>query len=293
MAEADQKSPILPPLEWLRVFEAAGRLGNFTAAAQELNLTQAAVSQRIRALENALGVTLFVRQHRGVELTTDGEVYLPHVNAALGQLRRSTTDLFGKDRRKIRVAAPASVATFWLPARLQRIMRDAPGLEVSISTISRSTDFKPLHADFEVHFGDGLWSDRRAWEIFREELVPVTTPALAQSVIDWRLLPAISVASPRLGWRDWGAQFDRDIPSRIALRTDSFSIGLQACLAGAGVALGSLPICRPLIESRQLVALSSDVLRMSAGYWLCNGPDVVMDRRLKGFVEAVTDRQAG
>lgn len=280
----------LPPLEWLRVFEAAGRLGNFTAAGQELNLTQAAVSQRIRSLETTLGVTLFVRKHRGVELTIDGEVYLPHVYAALSQLRRSTTDLFGRDRRKLKLAAPASVATFWLPQRLPKIARDMPTLEVSVSTISRNTDFKGLNADMEVHFGDGLWVGRRAWELFREELVPACAPSALEGASDWRQLPAISIASPRLGWRDWGAYADAEIPSRISLRADSFSIGLQACLSGAGVILASQPMCRHLFQSGRLLALSNDVLRMSSGYWLCNDPEVVMDNKLKEFVALVCEK---
>lgn len=287
MANPIRPEPDLPPLEWLRVFEAAGRLGNFTAAAQELNLTQAAVSQRIRALETTLGVTLFHRLHRGVELTTDGEVYLPHVNASLSQLRRSTTDLFGRDRRKIKIAAPASVATFWLPQRLPVLARNSPGLEVSIATIVRNTEFKTLNADFEVHFGDGTWPDRRSWELFREELVPACAPALCQGVQDWRSLPAISVTSPRLGWRDWGARFDADIPSRMSIRVDSFSIGLQACLEGAGVILASKPMCEDLFASGRLKALSSAVLPMSSGYWLCNDADTVMDKKLQAFVSAV------
>lgn len=279
--------PDLPPLEWLRVFEAAGRLGNFTAAAQELNLTQAAVSQRIRALESALGVSLFIRRHRGVELTTDGDIYLPHVNAALSQLRRSTTDLFGRDRRKLKIAAPASVATFWIPRKLPLIAQRMPGLEVSISTIGRNTDFKILKADFEVHFGDGLWPERRAWELFREQLVPACAPALLRGTDDWRTLPAISVTSPRLGWRDWGERFNAEIPSHISIRVDSFSVGLQACLAGAGVILASRPMCQDLFENGTLTALSSEVLSMSSGYWLCHAQNTLMDKSLETFVSAV------
>ena len=80
----------LPPLEWLRVFEAAGRLSNFTAAANELGLTQAAVSQRMRNLEEHLKTHLFLRLARGVELTAEGEAYLPHVQSALAAMRRGT-----------------------------------------------------------------------------------------------------------------------------------------------------------------------------------------------------------
>ena len=104
------RSDPLPPLEWLRVFEAAGRLGNFTAAAAELGVTQATVSQRIGHLEARLDTHLFVRLARSVELTADGEAYLPHIKNALDAVRRGTADLFGTPRTRITIAASASVA---------------------------------------------------------------------------------------------------------------------------------------------------------------------------------------
>lgn len=278
MAGSSGSTPDLPPLEWLRVFEAAGRHGSFTAAARELGLTQAAISQRIRLLEAHLGRALFVRRPRGVELTADGEAYMPQVAGALGSLRRSTADLFGRARRRVQIAAPLSVATLWIAPRLARIAAELPQLEVSVSTIHRSLDFKALGADLEVRFGDGTWPDARCWELFREELVPASARAVWTEGMDWRRLPGIAVAGPRAGWRDWGARFGVEIPSRTALRVDSFAIGLGACLAGAGTVLASRPLCAPLFAEGRLVALSEHALAMPSGYWLTQALDHAPDR---------------
>ncbi len=118
-------NPSLPPLEWIRVFEAAARLGSFTAAADELGITQAAVSQRIRKLEQRLGAQLFNRQARGVSLSTQGESWLPHVQGALAQLLNSTANLFEAPRRKVTIAASSSVIELWIVPRLGDVARSA------------------------------------------------------------------------------------------------------------------------------------------------------------------------
>jgi DNA-binding transcriptional LysR family regulator len=151
-----------PNLPGLWFFEAAGRLGNFTAAANELGLTQAALSQRIRHLETRLNTHLFLRLARGVELTADGEAYLPHIKNALDAVRRGTADLFGTPRTRITIAAPASVAALWTAPRLRALSRARPTLQVLVSAIHRSSDFDATQADFEVRFGQGSWPERAA-----------------------------------------------------------------------------------------------------------------------------------
>lgn len=168
----------LPPLEWIRVFEAAARLGSFTAAANELGLTQAAVSQRIRNLELHLGAQLFTRQARGVILSTQGESWLPHVQDALVQFQNSAANLFEQPRRKITIAASGSVIELWIIPRLGEIARRLPHVQLSLETIQHMADYQRLEADFEVRFGTGNWPDREARQLFNEELAPMASPAL-------------------------------------------------------------------------------------------------------------------
>jgi LysR family glycine cleavage system transcriptional activator len=154
-------APVLPPLEWIRVFEAAGRLGSFTAAANELSLTQSAVSQRIRRLEDRLEVQLFERHRRGVELTLDGEGYLYHVQLALEALSKSTHDMFDHRRTsRISIAATVSVATLWLAPRIEVLMRERPNIQVYLASIVRITDYDAVGADLEVRFGNA-WPERQ------------------------------------------------------------------------------------------------------------------------------------
>lgn len=265
----EKTPPALPPLEWLRVFEAAGRLGNFTAAAEEVGLTQAAVSQRVRNLEARLGTRLFARLPRGVELTLDGEAYLPHVQNALAALSRSTADLFGAPPRKIAVAAPLSVAALWIAPRLAPLAAAFPQLQVSVATVTRPADYSAAEADFEVRFGSGAWPDRKAVRLYDETLAPVAAPRLLPGPdSDWRQLPQIAVSGPRDGWAEWAAATGAAPPRPPFLRFDSFAPARVAALSGAGVLLASLALVAADLAEGRLVRLHEPEHRMDFGYWL-------------------------
>ncbi|WP_378946581.1 LysR substrate-binding domain-containing protein [Mesorhizobium sp. ANAO-SY3R2] len=264
-----ERPEALPPLEWIRVYEAAARLGSFTAAAAELGLTQAAVSQRIRNLELRIGAQLFDRQARGVTLSTQGEAWLPHVQAALGQLAHSTANLFAAPRRKITIAASASIIELWIVPRLAMIGRVLPQLQLSFETIQRLPDYSRSEADFEIRFGEGNWPELEARRLFTEELAPVASPALLDTARgDWQSLPRIAVSGPRIGWRDWTAAMAAPPSPVPLLRFDTFVQSLRAAEAGAGVLLGSLALCREVLAAGRLVRMDDQALRMEAGYWI-------------------------
>jgi LysR family glycine cleavage system transcriptional activator len=259
----------LPPLEWIRVFEAAARLGSFTAAANELGLTQAAVSQRIRNLELRLGASLFNRQARGSALSTQGEAWLPHVQAALAQLLHSAANLFESPRRKITIAASSSIIELWIVPRLGEITRRLPHVQLSFETIQNLPDYERSDADFEIRFGEGAWLGRDARRLFQEELAPVVSPALVKNkAADWRALPHVATSGPRLGWRDWSNAMREPPPPAPLLRFDTFAQALRATEAGAGVLLASLALCQAAINGRRLLRLTDQSLRMEAGYWI-------------------------
>jgi LysR family glycine cleavage system transcriptional activator len=259
----------LPPLEWVRVFEAAARLGSFTAAGRELGLTQAAVSQRIRHLELRLGAQLFNRQARGVVLSTPGEAWLPHVQAAFAQLGHSAANLFESPRRKIAIAASSSVITLWIVPRLLQIARRLPHVQLAFETIQHLPDYERSDADFEIRFGEGHWPGREARRLFPEALAPVASPALVKDIAgDWRSLPRIATSGPRLGWRDWSNAMGEPPPPAPLLRFDTFAQALGAAECGAGVLLGSLALCQAAVDARQLLRLTERSLRMEGGYWI-------------------------
>ncbi len=262
---------ILPPLDWLRTFEASARHENFTQAGQELGLTQAAVSQQIRKLEGQLGVILFQRLARGVELTAEGDAYLPSVRSAIDSLARSTEDLFGsKNNQVISVACHASIASLWLVPRLQTINLAYPRVSISVAAIHRPADYEAVDADIEIRFGAEEREGRVMSHLFSEFLSPVCAPQLLEgnSEFDWLDLPFIRLVGRRSGWSEWATRAGVAIPSGPMLRFDSFMVALEAAKAGAGVLLASLPLSQTALEQKDVVRLSDVELSMNNSNWL-------------------------
>lgn len=258
----------LPPLEWLRAFEAAARLANFTAAAMELKITQAAVSQRIRLLETQLGTKLFERLPRGVILTLAGEAYAPHVQASLTALARATTDVFGADRRRITIAAAGSAMLLWIVPRLDRLKQSVPRATIKFVTVYREPDYVTAQADFDVRFGYGVWPGRDSRLLFPETLAPVAAPELVKNWPDWRSAPAISLAGPRHGWLEWSVETGNIPPRASDVRFDSFLQVREAALRGQGVMLGSLALLEHDLAEGRLIRLDGPAVTMRQGHWL-------------------------
>lgn len=266
MADTPQQ---LPPLEWIRVFEAAARLGSFTAAANELGLTQAAVSQRIRNLELHLGAQLFSRQARGVILSTQGESWLPHVQTALTQLLHSAANLFEQPRRKITIAASGSLIELWIIPRLGEIARRLPHVQLALETVQNLPDYERLETDFEIRFGAGNWQGREARRLFAEELAPAASPDLISDPSrSWHDLPRIATSGPRAGWRDWSNAMNERPPPVPVLRFDTFVQSLRAAEAGAGVVLASVALSADAISAGKLRLLTDRSLPQEEGYWI-------------------------
>ncbi len=255
------------PLEWVRVFEAAGRLGSFTAAANETGLTQAAVSQRIRNLEDKIATPLFIRAARGVSLTIEGEAWLPYVTNALLGLNRSAEDLFGKPVRQVVISAPVSVMQLWIAPRLPLLSEEA-NYQISLTTMSVQADFARSKAMIEIRYGAGEWPMARKARLYNDVLVPMIAPRALQKDVPWQSLPCIAVSGPRAGWQEWAMQTGEAAPDVPRLRFDSFVSGYAAAIAGAGVILGSVPLCASALAEGSLIKLSDKTLTQEAGYWM-------------------------
>lgn len=255
------------PLEWVRVFEAAGRTGSFTAAAQEVGITQAAVSQRMRNLETRIGTSLFTRQARGVTLTVDGEAWLPHVTNALQILNRSSDELFGKPSKKIIISASTSVIQLWIAPRLIAL-RTKSKYQISLSTMTIEADFERTDAMISVRYGTGHWPDLRCARLFQEILSPLMSPVLQKPGIHWRDLPRIAISGPRPGWQEWATQTGETAPVIPEYRFDSFAAAHAAAKAGLGVILGSIPLCTKELAENTLMRLSKKNLVLDSGYWM-------------------------
>ena len=263
------------PLDWVRAFETAGRLGSFVAAAEELSITQAAISQRIGHLEARLGVRLFLRKPRGVTLTVEGEAWLPYITTQLRAIHQTADDLFGHGPRQMTIAASASVIQAWLVPRLAHV-QTADRLSFSFSTMVLAEDFDK-GGGIQIRYGSGPLPGYRPAKLFNEELSRVAHPDQAQG--DWRTPPRIALW---LGWADWGAMSG---PAPV-LRFDSFIAALAAAEAGAGVLLASLPLAAASLAAGRVVRIDAHSFRPSASYWILAQPDQCSDAQWHALTRA-------
>jgi LysR family transcriptional regulator of beta-lactamase len=258
----------MPPLDWLRSFEAAARLSNFTAAAAELGLTQAAVSQHIRFLEERLKTRLFSRLARGVALSPEGAAYLPHIQSAFATIGSSTTELFEpRAIQTVTVRVPISFALLVLVPSLPDLAKALPRIQLDVVTIHRPADYDQPGSVLDIRFGSGNFPGREADRLTVERLVPVASPTLVGNV-DWTSLPLLLVAGAREMWADWFAAAGMPGHPRRSYRFDSFVAAMEAAKAGAGVLLGSRPLIDAALASKALVALSGFELSSSSGHFL-------------------------
>ncbi len=265
----------LPPLNWLRSFEASARLLNFTQAANELHMTQAAISQQVKGLESQLGTALFRRLPRGLELTEAGQAYLPAVHEAVERLSAATDEIFGQGRTELlTIRANLVFFTRWLSPRLHKFRQLHP--EIGLKFTSNIWMEEQKHdADFEIRYGHGIWpglkTDRLTWD----ELFPVCSPdllkagpALADSDDESvthapkaqiaKLLtehPLLHVIGYEEGWGFWLKKAGlSDVEMSQSFQFDTLISALDMAVHGQGVALGRTSLVADLLESGQLVA---------------------------------------
>ena len=253
----------LPPLNWLRTFEAAARLLSFTAAADELGLTQSAVSQQMRGLEHHLGRPLFHRLHRALALTEGGLALNPLVTEVLGRLESGTTGIFGERHRQIlRVCAAASFSMLYLAPRLSAFRDLHPEIDFRLtSSIWPAAPVDP-GIDLEIRFGDGQWQGACVERLTHDELFPVCSPRLLERV--GQLHHVTDLARVTLlhtfGFRgDWALWLDEagagtQVNAVSGLEFDLAAVVLDLAERGMGVALGRSCYVIDSLKDGRLVA---------------------------------------
>ncbi|GGG31168.1 LysR family transcriptional regulator [Caldovatus sediminis] len=272
----------LPPLAALRVFEAAGRRGGFTAAAEELGVTPSAVSHAVRTLEDHLGLPLFRRDPRGLALTPAGEALLAEASRAFDALAGTVGRLVAaRHEAGLRISVAPTFAARWLLPRLPALRRRHPALAISITTEQDWVDLGDGRRDLAIRMarepsGPGEWH-----RLVQERLVPVAAPAFAGLSLEAALarLPAIHLTTVSEDWAAWASRTGMAAPPdpRRGLRFDTAHMGLEAAAQGLGVALGRLPACAADLGARRVVALGPAVASGTA-YWLVTRPGLLRQR---------------
>lgn len=266
----------LPPLGMLRVFEAAARLGSFSAAAQELHVTHGAVSHQIRALEEQLGFPLFHREGRGVRLSLAGLELAGRVNDALCDIGRALAELRKRaNPRRLTVTTMPSFAARWLAPRIGGFLAEEPDIELNIVSTETVLDFARDGIDIAVRFGFGSYPGQETELLMRDEMLVVASPALlaAQGGVTpplgaepIRELPLLR--SDGESWRGWFRLAGHDWPEpQSGLLFNDSALVLQAALDGRGAALTRRSLCQLDIEAGRLLQLSPLTLPNSRAYW--------------------------
>lgn len=280
----------LPPLSALRVFEAAGRHLSFTKAAEELSVTQAAVSHQIKSLEEWLGVPLFRRMNRALQLTEVGQAYLPCVTMSLDGLSEATERLFRQDAGgALTVSTMPSWAAKWLVMRLGRFQDRHPDIDVRLQTSSALVDFARNDVDLAIRFGKGDWPGLRCDWLMDEEVFPVCSPALLkgpkplETPADLRR-HALLHDDYLITWDMWfaAAGLSGVNTTRGTRFTDS-ALMLQAAMAGQGVSLARIVLVADDLAAGRLVRLFDVTLRGELAYYVVAPPHYFQRTKVKAF----------
>ncbi|RBP79496.1 LysR family transcriptional regulator [Marinomonas rhizomae] len=265
----------LPPLNWLRSFEASARHLNFTQAANELNLTQAAISQQVKSLESQLGTTLFKRLPRGLALTDAGLAYMPAIHDSIGRLAAVTDELFGQGQsRQVTIRVSLVFFTTWLAPKLPLFYEQYPDIRVRF-TSNIWKEEKEKDTDLDIRYGRGIWSDVKAERLTWDELFPVCSPDLIKDhplplekdlLSEHRLLHVLGYEE---GWGYWLNQTSTDYHDKgHGIQFDTLISALEMAKLGQGFALGRTSLVSGMLEEGCLIAPFEDKLETSEAFFL-------------------------
>jgi LysR family transcriptional regulator, glycine cleavage system transcriptional activator len=265
----------LPPLNALRAFEAVARLGTMRDAASELCVTPGAVSQHIALLEHRLGLKLFHRRDRGLDLTEAGRTYFPPLRSAFRQIGEATRRVAAVARTQVlTLSAPPAFAVAWLVPRLGAFHARHPAIDLRLSTSRTLADFYLGGIDLAIRHGTGTWKGLQADRIVAAPLVPVCDPALLPRALtrpeELASMPLLHDAQRQ----DWPAWFQANgvqpIP-RAAFSGPGFDdqmLLLRAAISGQGVALVNEALARPELTAGTVMRAIDLTLVQDCAYWL-------------------------
>ena len=253
-----------PAMGSLIAFEAAARTASFTRAADELQISQPAVSHAMRALELELGVALFERRHKGVSTTDAGQHLLEQVSLALTLIDQALREVRSMTTvHQVTLAVSTATATWWLLPRIARFKQKHPDIELRCITTDTDLDLGRERIDLAITLGTGEFAQHQRWHFVDEEIFPVCSPAYLKRVQALKDVQALTRTTllhleeryrPRLDWTGWLARFGVAMDRQTKLfRFNDYSVVLQAAIEGQGVAMGWRHLVAPLIAQGQLV----------------------------------------
>ena len=270
----------LPPLNALRAFEASARQLSFTRAAEELFVTQAAVSHQIKSLEEHLGIKLFMRKNRSLLLSEEGQSYYLDIKDIFNSIAEATERLLARGAKgSITVSTQASFAIQWLVPRLSAFNALHPDIDVRIKAVDQAENSLTEDVDVAIYYGRGSWPNIHADKLHTEYLIPVCSPLLLQENAPNGKPPLLSLDdlqhhtllhdTSRKGWKRWFRQVGvKAVNVNHGPIFSHSAMVVQAALYGQGVALAYSVLAKPDIDSGRLICPFNDVLVSKNAYFV-------------------------
>ena len=284
----------LPPANSLVTFEAAARHLNFTRAAAELSVTQAAVSRQIQLLEGNLGCSLFERRPRGLELTAAGRRLREAVTMGLGHIATTAADLRRVRRPgELTVSTSVTFANYWLMSRIAKFRATHPQVQLRLVASAPVRDLAASGIDLAVRYGSGAWDGAQATRLMDNEVFPVCAPgymagrrplAALTDLLDETLLHLIEYDSNWVTWEAWLAALGIRAPARgPSLEFDNYLVLTQAVLDGQGIALGGGRLAEDFLARGRLIRPIEARLRSERAFYLLVPSDQPMTPQAEAF----------
>ncbi|WP_309574311.1 LysR family transcriptional regulator [Rhizobium sp. AP16] len=264
----------LPSLSLLSAFEAAARTGSVTVTARELDLTQSAVSRQIKALEEQLGVELFVRERQTIRLTLAGDSYAREIREALRRISSASLDLRANPNGgTLNVAILPTFGTRWLAPRLGDFLATNPGITINLVTRLSPFDFRLDSIDAAIHFGHPHWPGAELAFLMSERTMPACSPDfLARHRLvepaDFLQVPLLHLTTRPDAWEKWLAANGAPASGVRGMLFDQFATAAQAAISGLGVALLPTFLIQEELKRGELVAASPNELESDERYYL-------------------------
>ncbi|MGY2375922.1 LysR substrate-binding domain-containing protein [Pseudomonas sp. SDO524_S393] len=259
----------LPPLLALRAFEAVARHLSFIKAANELSVTQSALSHQVQKLEQYLGKPLFIRRTRAIDLTTDGQHYYDEIRPALDAIAAATrTQRETPSATVLRIGLLASFATLWLAPRLAGFLSRYPHIQVELLPAIQLANVAAAEVDLAIRYGKGDWPDVQATRLMAEIISPVCSPGFKASQLHNG--PLLMATSHRpFEWTDWSAHYQVDLERHPRVMLHDYNIVVEAAVAGQGIAMGRHHLIERRLQDGSLVeAFDWPPFHSDIGYWL-------------------------
>ncbi|MCP5367458.1 MAG: transcriptional regulator GcvA [Hyphomicrobiales bacterium] len=283
----------LPPLNAVRAFEAAARHLSFSRAADELNVTPAAVSHQVKGLEEFLGVTLFRRVNRAVLLTDAAQVLLPGLSDGLDRLAAAFERLRASQQSgELTVTSGPAFAAKWLIPRLEDFQAHHPEISVRVSASLEVVDLRAGIADVAIRFGSGDYPGLRADRLFAESLQPMCAPGLLGDHPPLEALRRVTLLHDETArfdpsaptWREWLKAAGIDgVDAQRGPRFSNAELALQAAIDGVGVVLGRTRLASRDLAAGRLVAPFALSLPLLPYFWLVCPEETADQPRIKAF----------